>query len=177
MKKTIMIAVAAMLSSTAAFSAEATTEEAVTAPSVWNVERAGSVMDDSAKEIVIYNEAGEANRGTKLALLARCRDNSTDVIFVIAPGQFAMIPFWDYNSPKLRVKFDGEQAVANPSSPSTDSNGLFVGKPIDFIKKAVASKKVAVEIVTDQEQFITVFDLTGIEPLAAELADTCNWKL
>lgn len=68
-------------------------------------------------------------------------------------------------------------AVANPSSSSADSNGLFVGKPIDFIKKAVASKKLAVEIVTNQEQFITVFDLTGLEPLAAELADTCNWKL
>lgn len=133
----------------------------------WNIEDGKSPLDDSPSiNGFLAGVKGES------ALVLRCREKKTDVIF--NPGSFVYL-----GSAPVRVltRIDDGKIIETRWTPSTTGRGAFAPSAVDFIRALPDNGKLFLRVfsangsASDGE-----FRLGKVSEVRERIADACHWR-
>lgn len=134
---------------------------------------------DDTKTFSAINIAtqGSGKYGKSIDLMLRCQSNTTEAYIVWNDYLGNDGDIYDHYK-YVTYRIDKNPAKKARWTISTDNEATFVSKPIEFIRQLSNSSKLVVQTIPYNESPTNaVFDLSGIDKVAAQVAETCHWKL
>tara|TARA_R110001592_G_scaffold167023_3_gene402310 strand:- start:915 stop:1520 length:606 start_codon:yes stop_codon:yes gene_type:complete len=135
----------------------------------WSVDIKTNPIDDSTTvTLILRADSGQSRFGQPIALVARCRSNSTDLY----------INWQDYLGSEASVlaRVGSGQAVTSRWSLSTDKQASFHPSPINFLKELIEADRLVAQVTPYNESPVTaIFNLSGIQNAIKPLRETCSW--
>jgi type VI secretion system protein VasI len=154
--------------------------EVVVSKGSWNASTESSKMTDETS-VFLSVKSDETincgwNKGDKISLQLRCKENSTDLLFItnchMTSGSYS-----SYGDIEYRV--DSEKSRKVDGTASTDNRALGLwggGKSIPVIKQMIGRQKIVVRMTPYSESpFTATFDISGLEESIKPLRKECGW--
>ena len=136
----------------------------------WSVNIDTNPLDDSTTVTAILTaESGADYLGRKVALIARCKSNTTDLY----------INWQDFLASNTTVisRIGKNSAETYKWSSSTDQTATFHRNPIDHLRKMFGEESYVAQITPYNSSPTTaIFDISGIENALRPLMNTCEWS-
>lgn len=145
----------------------------------WEITREKSEMDDT-NTIIISKGAVDTlafgNTFSNPLLVARCKENKTDLFFVTG---YSFNPVAGlYDKQPIRIRIGNEEAEEKIWNESTNGEAIFSENPVKILKRLHASKSLKIEFTPfDSASHVSSFDLSGIDKHLPKIATACNWQL
>jgi len=128
-------------------------------------------IDDSRVVVAsLIADSGTAHLGgEKIKIIIRCQSNKTEFY----------IDWHDYitDSTVVTHRFDGEKAITNRWSSSTDkTSSFYYGAGVEITKKLMTTDRFVARTTPFSENPVTaIFDVRGLALAVEPLRDACNW--
>ena len=146
----------------------------------WESQIETSPIDDSLNVYLTIKAdepiTGQYGRDARPVLLARCKENRTDVYVALG-----FRPDTDYGSggsrtTRLTLRYGSEPATEAQYSLSTSGDAVFLGDAIPILKRMLKHDKLLLRVAPsgDSPQIAT-FDLSGLSGVIEPLRSACGW--
>lgn len=139
----------------------------------WSVRSDKSPIDDSVNVYLSVDSEDPVRSGyntVRPSLFIRCAENKTNVFF-----NWGL--YLGLDSTRMLVRFDGEKAITDSWSISTDNKAVFVsGSDIAFATKMMGHEKLLTQITPYGESpVMATFPIAGLSEAIKPLRQACNW--
>lgn len=155
-------------------------ERVAAASPAWAIRKETSKLTDRTN-VYMAVESEETidcgwNRGKKIRLIVRCRENTTALIFHTG-CHMTSSRYNDYGDIILRIDREKAQTVRGNESTNNRSLGLWNGgSSIPIIKQMFGKEQMIVRMTPYGENpFTATFQIAGLEKAISPLRQACSW--